>query len=176
MTDAEIAAERLTALLDAERENTVLRAEVSYLRACVPPTRPTDYGHEVWTAALVEAKKEGARSAVAERVAVTPEPCPVCKGKCCRDLDLGYRVVHMGAEVYTHDCDDCDDGTYEVCGDPEPFIRERTYEDGIAEGERRATAAVVAWLNAEAERADCGHVEDLADRIERGEHRREEER
>jgi len=29
-----------------------LRAEVSYLRACVPPTRPTDYGHEVWTAAL----------------------------------------------------------------------------------------------------------------------------
>jgi hypothetical protein len=29
-----------------------LRGEVSYLRACVPPTRPTDYGHEVWTAAL----------------------------------------------------------------------------------------------------------------------------
>jgi len=29
-----------------------LIAEVSYLRACVPPTRPTDYGHEVWTAAL----------------------------------------------------------------------------------------------------------------------------
>jgi hypothetical protein len=40
-----------------------LRAEVSYLRACVPPTRPTDYGHEVWTAAL--------RAAVAaERAAV----------------------------------------------------------------------------------------------------------
>jgi hypothetical protein len=33
--------------------------------------------------------------------------------------------------------------------------------------------AVVAWLNAEAERVDCGHIEDLADRIERGEHRRE---
>lgn len=28
------------------------RAEASYLRACVPPTHPTDYGHEVWTAAL----------------------------------------------------------------------------------------------------------------------------
>ena len=54
-------------LLVAEVER--LRAEVSYLRACVPPMRPTDYGHEVWTAALVEAKKEGARSAVAERVA-----------------------------------------------------------------------------------------------------------
>ena len=39
----------LTALV-AEVER--LHAEVSYLRACVPPTRPTDYGHEVWTAAL----------------------------------------------------------------------------------------------------------------------------
>ena len=43
------------------------RAEASYLRACVPPTHPSDYGHEVWSAALVEAKKEGARSAVEER-------------------------------------------------------------------------------------------------------------
>jgi hypothetical protein len=44
-----------------------LRGEVSYLRACVPPTHPSDYGHEAWSAALVEAKKEGARSAVEER-------------------------------------------------------------------------------------------------------------
>jgi hypothetical protein len=33
MTDAELGAERLAALLDAERENTALRAEVMYLRA-----------------------------------------------------------------------------------------------------------------------------------------------
>jgi predicted nuclease with TOPRIM domain len=33
MTDAELAAERLAALLDAERENTALRAEVERLRA-----------------------------------------------------------------------------------------------------------------------------------------------
>lgn len=39
-------AARVAALL-SERDR--LRAEVSYLRACVPPTRPTDYGHEVWT-------------------------------------------------------------------------------------------------------------------------------
>ena len=45
------------------------RAEASYLRACVPPVHPSDYGHEVWSAALVEAKKEGARSAVGERAA-----------------------------------------------------------------------------------------------------------
>ena len=37
-------------------------------------------------------------------------PCPTCEGKCCRD-DLGYRVMHMGAELYMHDCDDCDDGS-----------------------------------------------------------------
>ena len=33
MTDAELGAERLAALLDAERENTALRAEVERLRA-----------------------------------------------------------------------------------------------------------------------------------------------
>lgn len=33
MTDAELAAERLAALLDAERENTALRAEVERLRS-----------------------------------------------------------------------------------------------------------------------------------------------
>ena len=60
MTDAELGAERLAALR-AEVER--LRGEVSYLRACVPPTRPTDYGHEVWTAAL-------RAEVAAERVAV----------------------------------------------------------------------------------------------------------
>jgi len=39
----------LAALLNEVEQ---LRTEVSYLRACVPPTRPTDYGHEAWTAAL----------------------------------------------------------------------------------------------------------------------------
>ena len=40
-----------------------LRAEASYLRACVPPTHPTDYGHEAWA--------ETVRTAVAaERAAV----------------------------------------------------------------------------------------------------------
>ena len=71
------------AALVAEVER--LRAEATYLRACVPPTHPADYGHEAWsaalaaaqaeadygheawTAALVDAKKEGARSAVEER-------------------------------------------------------------------------------------------------------------
>ena len=68
----DLAAERLAALLDAERENTALRAEVerlrgevSYLRACVPPTRPTDYGHEVWAAARHEAVAEERAAVVA---------------------------------------------------------------------------------------------------------------
>ena len=80
MTDAELGAERLAALLDAERENTALRAEVerlrgevSYLRACVPPTRPTDYGHEVWTAAL-RAEVAAERAAVVAWLREVSEP------------------------------------------------------------------------------------------------------
>ena len=52
-------------------------------------------------------------------------------------------------------------------------LAERDKEIEKLRGER---PAVVAWLNAEAERVDCGHIEALADLIERGEHRREEER
>ncbi len=70
---------------------------------------------------------------------MTPEPCPECKGRCCRD-DLGYRVIHMGAEFYTHDCDDCWDGTYGVRSEPEPAPEPvRTAEEERAD--------VVAWLN-----------------------------
>ena len=61
---------------------------------------------------------------------MTPEPCPVCKGKCCRDYYLS-RVVHMGAEHYQHDCDACQDGT--------KYVPPRTAEDERAD--------VVAWLN-----------------------------
>lgn len=61
-----------------------------------------------------------------------------------------------------------------------PAYRQRTYEQGVEEGERRATAAVVAWLRDVAEMMNhngdkcCGRVEDLAETIERGEHRRKE--
>ena len=50
----------------------------------------------------------------------------------------------------------------------------RAYYEGLAEGERRATAAVVAWLR----RYDANVYPSWlpeADAIERGEHRREEE-
>jgi hypothetical protein len=40
MTDAELAAARLDALLDAERENTALRAEVAWLRSDILPNEP----------------------------------------------------------------------------------------------------------------------------------------
>ena len=60
---------------------------------------------------------------------------------------------------------------------PAPPSVERTYEQGIAEGERRATAAVVAWLRA-CEDESCVFADDIASQfaaeIERGEHRREE--
>ena len=41
---------------------------------------------------------------------MTAYDCPVCKGKCCRDNDFGYRVVHMGSESYEHWCEHCYDG------------------------------------------------------------------
>jgi hypothetical protein len=50
------------------------RAEASYLRACVPPTHPADYGHEVWSAALRDAEAQGWQGmraeVAAERAAV----------------------------------------------------------------------------------------------------------
>ncbi len=51
-----------------------LRAEVSYLRACVPPTRPTDYGHEAWTEAFRAAVAEE-RAAVVEWLRRVLQPC-----------------------------------------------------------------------------------------------------
>jgi len=64
---------------------------------------------------------------------------------------------------------------------PAPPSVERTYEQGIAEGERRACAAVVAWLRGEVDAAMEMHLPvraatflACAEAIERGEHRREE--
>jgi len=54
---------------------------------------------------------------------------------------------------------------------PAPPSVGQTYEQGIAEGERRERAAVVAWLRREI--AKCGCDDDTAACIERGEHRRE---
>ena len=60
---------------------------------------------------------------------------------------------------------------------------QHAHENGIAEGERQATAAVVAWLRRKATDDFCAlrvkeacDAEKSADVIERGEHRREEER
>lgn len=44
---------------------------------------------------------------------MTAEPCPVCKGRCCRD-ELYYSLVHMGAGTHAHDCEACEDGTVPV--------------------------------------------------------------
>jgi len=88
-----------------------------------------------------------------------PEPpaCPECKGKCCRNTDMGYRVEHMGAECYEHYCEACYDGTV-----PAPVW--------TARDER---AAVVAWLKAQVSACagdDDYAYEHAADVIERGDH------
>ena len=88
---------------------------------------------------------------------MTPEPCPTCKGRCCRD-EFGYRVVHMGAEHYQHDCDDC-------CGGVQ-YAPMRSVADERAD--------VVAWLREQQERVEfaltAAGYEHAADAIERGEH------
>jgi hypothetical protein len=55
---------------------------------------------------------------------------------------------------------------------PVPPSVEQTYEQGIAEGERRERAAVVAWLRQVAT-VDTFLRHAIADNIERGEHRNE---
>ena len=51
------------------------------------------------------------------------DPCPHCRGKCCVDLDLGYRVSHCGAQFFEHACDFCVDGTKYL--PPSPAREER---------------------------------------------------
>lgn len=46
-------------------KNTRLQKENAYLKACVPPTKPGDYGHEAWTEALREAVAAERRAVVA---------------------------------------------------------------------------------------------------------------
>ena len=86
------------------------------------------------------------------------EPCPTCKGRCCRDIDLGYRTVHMGAECYEHVC--------ELCVDGDKYVPSRNVHEERAD--------VVAWLRAS---VSPGFADDLydgvrgrADEIENGEH------
>jgi len=87
---------------------------------------------------------------------MTPEPCPTCKGKCCRD-DLGYRVAHYGAELYEHVCEACLDG--------DKYVPPRSIEDERAD--------VVAYMRCEAKDATWAAeaaLFDVSDAIERGEH------
>ena len=87
------------------------------------------------------------------------EPCPECKGRCCRDTDFGGRVEHLGAEVYHHWCDHCEDG--------DKYVPRRSPEDERAD--------VVAYLAHAAAFSNptlpLGHyIEMLAELIRDGEH------
>lgn len=81
---------------------------------------------------------------------MTPDlsPCSTCKGFCCGSLyhdEWGSPPLRFGhVRPATHTCPDCDDGTYEICGDPEPAPKPvRTAEeeraDVLAFLERAAT-------------------------------------
>jgi len=89
---------------------------------------------------------------------VTPEPCPECKGRCCRD-HYGYRIAHMDtdAEFCEHTCDACNDGT--------KYTAPRTAEEERAD--------VVAYLRQRIEMEQLqvlGQTSKWVEAIERGEH------
>jgi len=59
-----------------------------------------------------------------------PDPCPECKGRCCRDVDTGYRHAHADAAIHTHDCDACEDGTVPVPPPPSTLERLEAWKRG----------------------------------------------
>lgn len=65
------AAESVIAVVDEvhelRAENTRLRSLVSGLQASVPPSHPSDYGHEIWAEAIREAEARG-RDAERDRI------------------------------------------------------------------------------------------------------------
>lgn len=73
----------------------------------------------------------------AQNVKASKPTCPTCNGKCCRS-DIGYRVVHMGAESYSHDCEACNDGDVPPMGDRASIVAflRREYEAGPWKGEQ----------------------------------------
>lgn len=99
--------------------------------------------------------------------------CPNCHGDCCSN-ESGRFVVAHGAELARHSCPDCPDGFA-----PAPALaaerltalldaeRENTALRAEVAHLRGERAAVVAWLFR-------NHYDDTAERIARGEHRREE--
>ena len=109
------------------------------------------------------------------------EPCPTCKGWCCANHNekFGPSIHYQHNGTKLHFCPDCEEGL--ACTayvEPAPKLPPRSPEE-----ER---AAVVAWLREEAEAAAqtftlqagewANRIDGLADDIERGEHRRGEER
>jgi hypothetical protein len=62
-----------------------------------------------------------------------PDPCPECKGRCCRDVDTGYRHAHADAAIHMHDCDACFDGTVPPPWTTPPSARAIAYMDEYAD-------------------------------------------
>ena len=63
--------------------------------------------------------------------------CFDCNGKCCRDREYGYRIKHMGAEVYEHMCESCHDGTVPLATELRRKLAERPREEILAEWDRQ---------------------------------------
>ena len=122
--------------------------------------------------------------------------CPTCRGDCCSN-ESGSLVVAHGAAFSLHRCPDCPDGfalAIDLAAARLNALLEAERENTALRAEvmylRAARAGMDEWLRTmvpndkatAAERAAVvawlyrNHYDDTAARIERGEHRREEEK
>ena len=107
---------------------------------------------------------------------MTPEPCPTCKGWCCANHNekFGPSIHYQHNGTKLHFCPDCEEGlAWTAYTEPAPKLPPRPSEEERAD--------VVAWLrecafDPETTGAEMRVLQDHATRIERGEHRREEDK
>jgi hypothetical protein len=103
---------------------------------------------------------------------MTPEHCPHCKGKCCRNV-YGYRVEHQNSGYYCHECDYCEDGTKYV---PPPDYAQLERDSIVAYLRARANAEHPIERGVPSlSPAGRGLLLLMADRIELGEHLKQED-
>lgn len=103
---------------------------------------------------------------------MTPEHCPHCKGKCCRN-DYGYRFEHQNSGYYWHECDYCEDGAKYV---PPPDYAQLERDSIVAYLRARANAEHPIERGVPSlSPAGRGLLLLMADQIELGEHLKQED-
>ena len=70
-----------------------LRVEVTFFRASVPPSHPSDYGHEAWAKSVAEGVAEGERRIVAYLRRETYPCCGQCNNQLADYIERGDHLL-----------------------------------------------------------------------------------